>query len=806
VLVISISCAWVLGILAGSLADFPLALIFTGVLPLPILFFSKIKKNLVILFSCCLFSFFGAAFYYPASLPGYSSVSVFNNQDMVELKGNVIAEPEVKDNITHLQISVIQIKAASEWQDTRGKVLLYVPRYPEYFYGDSLRIKGKLEDPPKFADFDYQAYLAREGIYSTMRFAQIEILERGTGWGPTAWIYSIRTRLSQSLAQSLPEPQASLAQGIILGIRTTIPDSLRSNLSITGTAHLLAISGMNLTIVTGILVSLGLWIFGRRHYFYIWITLAAIWIYALITGMEAPVVRSSIMATIFLLAELTGRQKSSFVALTLSAAVMVGVNPQVLWTISFQLSYLSMVGLIFIAPYLQNLGHRTVQAFLKEEGPARIVLPVIDSFSVALASTVAVWPLVAYKFGLISYIGPLATVLITPVFSAIIFGGMATAVIGIMSPSTGQVIGWVAWLFISYMLWLVNAFANLPAASIKNDSISIGLVWTYYAIFIMVIYIMSNLRKITRVILRIIEQSKSGLHRAFELYSALPKKYLIIPLLILALLTSLAAVSLPDKYLHVSFLNVGEGDASLIHNGNQNILIDGGPSSQAICLGLSQKLPFWDRSLDLVILTHPHLDHLSGLIEVLKRYKVKQILAPDLAYDSPFYTEWERLIEQKHITHIMARADQSITLGNGVIINVLSPPEDGSSDAVDDIDEDGLVLRLTKDHISFLFTADIGQETEQRLVRQRAELFCTVLKVGHHGSSGSTCKDFLTQAGPQAAVISVGADNSFGHPDEQVLNRLKENLGSDDNIYRTDVDGTIEFITDGKTLRVKTDH
>jgi competence protein ComEC len=802
-----ISCAWVLGIFMGSLFRFPFALILLGLLPLPLILFLKNRITPLVLAALSLVFFFGAGSYYPSSLPDESSVAVFNNQGVVELKVKVDGEPQVKDKVTHLQISVHEIKTGSDWQPARGSVLVFIPRYPEYSYGDALWIKGTLEDPPKFETFDYQAYLSRQGIYSTMRFAQIKIMETNHRSGPAQWLYSFRQRLSQSLAAALPEPQASLAQGIVLGIRTTIPDQLKDDLSITGTAHLLAISGMNLTIITGILVSLGLLVFGRRHYYYVWITLAAIWIYALITGMEAPVVRSAIMATVFLTAELLGRQKSAFVALAFSAAIMVGLDPSVLWSPSFQLSFLSMIGLVFVAPWLRNKGRQAVHAVLTDESiPARISCVIVDAFSISLAAIIAVWPLIAYYFGIVSLVGPLATVLISPVFPAIIVCGTLTTLLGIISPPVAHVFGWTAWLFISYMLGLVNAFASLPFASIRAVSVNVSLVWTYYGILIILIYTLTNFKKLVNWISDLNNKTKTVSGWALGIFSILPKKYVIAPLLVTAMLVSLTAFSLPDKKLHISFLDVGEGDAILIQNNGQNILIDGGPSPQAVCLGLGKKLPFWERDLDLVILTHPHLDHLNGLIEVLKRYKVKQVLTPALTSDSPPYQEWLSVMDQKNIPCIAATAGQTITLANDVIMNVLCPPDVGSSAAVDNIDEYGLVLRLTRDQISFLFTADIGQETELRLVRQRVDLFCTVLKVAHHGSGGSTSAEFLTQAGPQSAVISVGSANTFGHPDEQVLGRLVDNIPLDNDIYRTDLNGTIEFITDGTTLRVKTDH
>jgi len=205
------------------------------------------------------------------------------------------------------------------------------------------------------------------------------------------------------------------------------------------------------------------------------------------------------------------------------------------------------------------------------------------------------------------------------------------------------------------------------------------------------------------------------------------------------------------------------------------------------------------------VLTHPHQDHLAGLVEVLRRFQVKQVLHPDLAYDSPLYDDWLALIEGKGIPATIARTGQQVKLGSGIILKVLSPETTPLTSKDPDIDNNGVVLRLKNDNISFLFTGDIRQEREWTLIRQRANLASTVLKVAHHGSDTSTTAEFLAAVNPQVAIISAGADNKFGHPSDEILERLRERLGSE-NIYRTDTgeDGTIEFTTDGERLWVET--
>jgi competence protein ComEC len=272
--------------------------------------------------------------------------------------------------------------------------------------------------------------------------------------------------------------------------------------------------------------------------------------------------------------------------------------------------------------------------------------------------------------------------------------------------------------------------------------------------------------------------------------------------MVMAVLVSYTAATMPDDDLHVSFLDVGEGDAILVRKGNQQILIDGGPGPRAVNLEMGKQMPFWDKTVEMVVLTHPHHDHLSGLIEVLKHYRVEKVLYPDIEYPSPLYDEWLTLIEADEIESIITCAGQRIDMGDGVIIDILGPPSLHFSGTQSDVDNNGVVLKISYGRVIFLLTADIMQEAERQLISNRADLTTTVLKVAHHGSDTSTTPEFLAVASPRVAIICTGADNEFGHPDDEVLARLAQAVG-EENIYRTDLHGTVEFTTDGEKLWVE---
>ena len=277
-------------------------------------------------------------------------------------------------------------------------------------------------------------------------------------------------------------------------------------------------------------------------------------------------------------------------------------------------------------------------------------------------------------------------------------------------------------------------------------------------------------------------------------------KWIMIPLIVLSIVMASSASATLDDKLHVYFLDVGQGDAILIRTpSHQNILTDGGPSPEQLNLNLGKHLPFWKHDIDLITSTQPHSDHLAGLVDVVRRYNVKQVIAPDVDYDSSAYNEWRKLLETSDIECKTACAGQRMNLDNSIYIEILNPPLNGFESTSSDIDNNGVVLRLVYDEISFLFTTDIRQEAEQRLLDCGYILKSNVLKVAHHGSDTSSCAKFLNAVNPDLAIISVGRDNKFGHPHAEVVERL-----SNSKVLRTDEHGTIELITNGKRLWLNT--
>jgi len=256
-------------------------------------------------------------------------------------------------------------------------------------------------------------------------------------------------------------------------------------------------------------------------------------------------------------------------------------------------------------------------------------------------------------------------------------------------------------------------------------------------------------------------------------------------------------------FLEVNFFDIGQGDAIFIETPQKHqILIDGGPGS-AILEKLGENLAFWDRSIDLIILTHPEYDHLAGLIEVLKRYKIENILWTGVVRDTAEYEEWQRLIEEEKSKIYIAKNSQKITWSRFDIdqyIEILYPLENLEGKELKDSNNTSVVAKLAIGKNSFLFTGDIYKSAERELIKKGASLDSDILKVGHHGSKTSTSEEFLKMVTPKIAIISIGKDNRYGHPHQEVLEILTK-YGI--KILRTDLDGDIKIISDGKSLITK---
>ena len=402
---------------------------------------SSSRKKVAFIGFCILFLVAGIWRYQTAELVVINNeFDKYNdNEQDVNLKGIVVQEPDVRETNTKLVIEIEGIK---------GKILATAGNYPEYRYGDKLSIKGKLQTPVVFEDFNYKNYLAKDGIYSVIYYPELQLIENNKGNLVYAKILDFKDRLRKSIYQNLSPPQSSILGAMILGDKRQISDEWKTRLNIAGVRHITAVSGLHVAILTSILmtllIGLGFW---RHQAFYFAIILIALFI--IMTGLQPSAVRAGIMGGLFLLAQYLGRLNISSRAVVFAATLMLFMNPLLLkLDVGFQLSFLAMMGIIYLLPFFQNLLN-----FI----PSKSIKGIL---SMTFSAYIFTLPILIYNFGYISLVAPITNLLIVPLLPLIMALGFIFALAGMVFQPLGWILSWPVWLLLTYLTKAVDFFSQ----------------------------------------------------------------------------------------------------------------------------------------------------------------------------------------------------------------------------------------------------------------------------------------------------------------------------------------------------------
>jgi competence protein ComEC len=407
-----------------------------------------------------------------------SHIAYYNNQDVV-ITGIVAQEPDVRLDHQKLTVSVIASEATAERgnptlqrdpdgvasssrnsgtsrKDTKGRILVKTDLYPQYQYGDLIRVKCGIQAPEPIEDFSYDKYLARYNIYSVCWRGEIEKLESGKGNFAMAGILAVKTKFMNTINSIISEPHAAFLAGLLVGARRGIPEYLLEAFNRTGTTHIIAISGSNITIIAAVVIGFMQFLGVHRKRAFWWIS-AGIVIFVIMTGATASVVRAGIMGIFVLLAKQLGRASRATNALVFTAFVMLLVNPKILiFDAGFQLSFLATVGLVYINPIFQKYTEKLPELFGTKEA-------LVTTLSALITTT----PLILYQFGRLSVVAPLANILILPAIPLTMAIGFAAGMAGMLWSGLGQIIVWPAWLLLEYMIRIAEILSSWKFASLE---------------------------------------------------------------------------------------------------------------------------------------------------------------------------------------------------------------------------------------------------------------------------------------------------------------------------------------------------
>lgn len=461
--------SFIFGIFLSSFLDFSQPVLL-GILILGIILISIFwnHKRLIVTGFCFLFLVLGIWRYQQteSGILDDGLLTLNDSSENITLTGIVSTEPDIREKTQKLTIKLSDDGSL----ETGGKVLVATNHYPEYKYGGRLRINGKLESPSKDINgFNYRDYLKKDGIYSLMSFPEIELIGQNSGSPIYKILFSFKDKFKETARQFISPPQEGILEALIFGDEEGISRDWKDKLNFTGTRHITAVSGMNITIISFLILNflliLGFW---RQQAFYFTIFLLAL--YILMIGAPASAVRAGIMAGLLLLAQHLGRLSQAVRAVVFAAALMLAFNPLILGLdVGFQLSFLAILGMVYLQPFFHD--------FLRKI-PNPKFFPVRTTLSATLAAQVFTLPILVYNFGYIPVTSPLTNILIVPFLAPLTILIFIFGLGGMIFSVFGWVLSWPTWLVLTYITGIINWFSKLSFASFRLENVH----WTWLII------------------------------------------------------------------------------------------------------------------------------------------------------------------------------------------------------------------------------------------------------------------------------------------------------------------------------------
>ncbi len=775
-LLLAISILWCLGILAAEklpLDSFHWLTFCTMSAVSVILLRASFQRRM--LFICLLVFQLGALFRsIPVEADGGSDIQTMNDLGIpVTVSGRIGTPPEVIDRMTRFVVltDIFSPGRNGRSQTTKGKVQVYTPAVQRYEYGDLVKVYGLLETPPEYEGFSYREYLSRQQIYSFLFSQETEVLSRGSFRPFRSSIIRFRSHAHKTLLTLFPDPEAALLSGILLGIEGGISPRMMADFQRTGTAHIIAISGFNITLIASIFIrSL------RRHLGMragLILAASAITVYTIFVGADAAVVRAALMVGISLSAQLLGRQNNGYSALGGTLILMTIINRNILHDIGFQLSASATAGLLFYGPKFEEWFDRWIRQRIQED-TASILSPWIkEFFLLTFAAQLTTMPLTITYFHQIPIISFLANPVILPAQPPIMILGGLAVMTGMVFRPAGQFFAWITWPFLRLTTGSASFFASAAHGSFivqgKHAAFAVG----YCLLLAITTYSLS------------VPRIKDFLKKIL----LIPLSFFITAAGVGSILVWSAYMERQDRNLQIHLIPAGGSETVLIRSpGGRRVLIGCGSSPVILSEALGKQFPFFQRELDWLVLGATNRDTLAGFSGIAGQYAISNILLSPTR-SSPEYRSASELFAENEIAVETMKAGDILDLHDGAVLEILSVGELGCAYLIRYGD---FRLFLTHGEDTDVIH-DIASNLDVRAV--------SAAVLPGSGSLALNPDGLLDTLNPSLVLMFLKPGSGRNTPHPLVIEALTQRT-----ILRTDRHGWIRLTTDGRTLSVATEY
>lgn len=738
--------------------------------------------------STALFFFFWGLFSlspWLAPEPSPHSVERYASASPVVIEGVIADRPSVASEGGRLTVQVERVLRNDQIEAVSGLLQLYVREGDiPLTRGDRIRFASRITVPHRLGlpgEFDYHRYLALQGISATSYVAspgEIVLMRAAAVDSVQRTIDRQARLLGDSIRRSIPDERvSSILTALLLGDRRIVPADLADAYTRAGVTHILSISGFHVGIIAAFITVLVIWGLTRFEYpalrwevrkIAILIAVPAMVAYLFLTGNAPSTARSVIMLTVFALALLAERERDPINTLLLAAFLLVGAHPPTLFDVSFQLSFISLWGILVAIPPVTRM---------TESISSPVLRGLLRFAAVSAAVTCVTLVPALFIFKVASFNGILTNFLIIPLLGyGAVLAGFTVLPLVVLLPAYASLLLWPAAVLVAIANRIIMWCTSLPVITFHGIT---GTDMFFFLLFMTVVtFLKGRMHRVVSGVLILL----SGC--ALHLYAA----------------------AAGDGRLHITMLSVGQAEAVVVRlPDSSTLLIDGGGYLHDTDLDFGQRVlapalgALHVGRIDRMVATHSHPDHSGGLPYVMKNFAVGEFWSGTDISDAV-----RKELDTGEVPQRTLVFGDVIKLPGQVSVTVLSPAVSGRTAPGNDdtsVNEQSLVLRLSYGAFSILFCADAGFEAERRMLDGTNELRSTVLKVGHHGSRYSTSEAFLARVHPELALISVGAGNRFGLPSARTVKLLQAHNVP---LYRTDRDGTIELVSDGVGWSVAT--